>query len=183
MRKIKYQNWIYEILSESTEGRTSGGNQPSLQPFPTGEGDLEIEKEVRYAVAKLLEKEKIFIEQYYFEGKSYREIGQILKLNLKQVEYLHHKAVFKLKNLLAEFVARRFKMRIEKPIPEKLAHPNRIAKGCVICQNPQQKEIEKVIESKKDYQTWGVILKKLKQKFDLKIKAPQILMGHMKHKC
>lgn len=171
MRKIKYRNWIYEIMNE-TSPRSS----------PTGEGDWEIKLEVRGALAKLSKEEKILIEQFYFEGKSHKEIGQILKLNSKQVEYLKQKAVLKLRNLLADFVARKYKIQVSQFSQSKMIQNRQKPTGCVICQNPKQKEIEELIASKKDHQTWRVIFKKLSQRFNLEIKAPQVLVGHMKHK-
>ncbi len=173
MRKIKYQNWVYEYLADRTEAEI----------FPTtNKVDPELERKVRQALSRLAAKEKILIEQFYFQGRNYQEIAQILRLNLKQVEYLHRKAVFKLKNLLAEFVKKRFKIRIDKLAVGKSVNPGKTAFSCVICQNPRQKQIEELIESKKEQETWGVVLKKLKNKFNLDIKAPQVLMGHMKHR-
>lgn len=186
MRKIKYQNWIYEILHET-----------SPRPSPTGEGDFslplvgeggvsavdpEIEQQVKQALTRLSEKEKIFVEEFYYQGRSYKEISGILKINLKQAEYLHRRAIFKLKNLLADFVERKFKIRVDKGILDKSATNHKSSVVCVICRNPKQKEIEKVISSKKEHQTWRIILKKLKQKFNLDVKAPQVLIGHMKHR-
>ncbi len=171
MRKIKYRNWIYEIMNETSPG-----------PSPTGEGDWEIKQVVRKALAKLSKEEKILIEQFYFEGKSHKEIGQILNLNSKQVEYLKQKAVFKLRNLLADFVARKYKIQVSQFGQSNMIRNRQKPTGCVICQNPKQKEIEVLIASKRDHQTWRVILKKLRQKFNLEIKSPQILVGHMKHR-
>ena len=71
---------------------------------------------------------------------------------------------------------------IDRVSPEKSVKHRKSVFACIICQNPKQKEIEKVISSKKDFQTWGVVLKKLKNEFKLHIKAPQILIGHMKHR-
>lgn len=178
MRKIKFQNWIYEVINET-----------SPRPSPIGEGeggvsvvDPEIEQQVREALAKLSEKEKIFIEEFYYQGRSYKEISGILKINLKQAEYLHRRAIFKLKNLLADFVEGKFKIRVDKVTLDKSVTDRKPSVVCVICRNPKQREIEKVIASKKEQETWRVILKKLKRKFNLDIKAPQVLMGHMKHK-
>lgn len=173
MRKIKYQNWIYEILTETDSPQEN---------CSAGKTDSELEQKVQQALVRLSEKEKIFIEEFYYQGRSYKEISGILKINLKQAEYLHRRAIFKLKNLLADFVERKFKIKVDKVILAKSDTNHKSGVVCVICRNPKQKEIEKVIGSKKEYQTWRVILKMLKQKFNLEVKAPQILIGHMKHK-
>ena len=173
MRKIKYQNWIYEILTE-----TDSPQENCL----SGKADSELEQKVQQALARLSEKEKIFIEEFYYQGRSYKEISVVLKINLKQAEYLHRRAIFKLKNLLSDFVARKFKIKVGGVSPEKSVKHRKSAFACIICQHPKQKEIEKVINSKKEQVTWRVVLKKLKQKFDLEVKAPQVLMGHMKHR-
>jgi len=196
MRKIKYQNWIYEVINE-TSPRPSPTGEGDFSPPLVGEGDgsinspqrggvsavdPEIEKQVRKALARLSEKEKIFIEEFYYQGRSYKEISRFLKINPKQAEYLHRRAIFKLKNLLADFVERKFKIKADHVTLDKSITDHKSAAVCVICRNPKQKEIEKVIASKKEHQTWRVILKKLKLKFDLEVKAPQVLMGHMKHR-
>src|SRR4030067_304972 len=137
---------------------------------------------MKIKTGKTSEKEKIFIEEFYYQGRSYKEISAILKINLKQSEYLHRRATFKLRNLLAGFVERKFKIKVDRVSPEKSVKHRKSVFACIICQNPKQKEIEKVISSKKDFQTWGVVLKKLKNEFKLHIKAPQILIGHMKHR-
>jgi len=173
MRKIKYQNWIYEILTE-----TDSPQENCL----SGKADSELEQKVQQALAKLSEKEKIFIEEFYYQGRSYKEISQLLKINLKQAEYLHRRATLKLKNLLADFVERRFRIKADKITPGKSGTSHKSTAVCVICRNPKQKEIEKVIGSKKEQETWRIILKKLKQKFNLEVKAPQTLIGHMKHR-
>lgn len=174
MRKIKYQNWVYEVLNENLSDKECAIEETNADP--------EIEQQVKQALARLSEKEKIFVEEFYYQGKSYKEISRILKLNLKQTEYLHRRAIFKLKNLLSDFVARKFKIKVGGVSPEKSVKHRKSAFACIICQNRKQKEIEKVISSKKEHQTWRVILKKLKSKFNLDIKAPQVLIGHMKHK-
>ena len=196
MRKIKYQNWIYEVINE-TSPRPSPTGEGDFSPPLVGEGDgsinspqrggvsavdPEIEKQVRKALARLSEKEKIFIEEFYYQGRSYKEISAILKINLKQAEYLHRRATFKLRNLLAGFVERKFKIKVDRVSPEKSVKHRKSVFACIICQNPKQKEIEKVINSKKEQETWRVVLKKLKSEFNLDIKAPQILIGHMKHR-
>jgi len=173
MRKIKYQNWIYEILTETDFQKEN---------FSAGKTDSELEQKVQQALARLSEKEKIFIEEFYYQGRSYKEISGILQINLKQAEYLHRRATLKLKNLLADFVERRFKIKADKITSGKSGTSHKAMAVCIICRNPKQKEIEKVIAGKKEFQTWGVVLKKLKVKFNLEIKAPQILIGHMKHK-
>ena len=173
MRKIKYQNWIYEILTETDFQKEN---------FSAGKADSELEQKVQQALARLSEKEKIFIEEFYYQGRSYKEISVVLKINLKQAEYLHRRATLKLKNYLADFVERKFKIKVNKVTFDK-SDPNRKPDVvCVICRNQKQKAIEKVIGSKKEQETWRIILKKLKQKFNLEVKAPQILIGHMKHK-
>ena len=173
MRKIKYQNWIYEIFTETDSPEEN---------FSAVKADSELEQQVKQALARLSEREKIFIEEFYYQGRSYKEISAILKINLKQAEYLHRRATSKLKNLLADFVERKFKIKTDEVTLDKSVTNRKSGVICVICRNPKQKEIEKVIGSKKEHQTWRIILKKLKQKFNLDIKAPQILIGHMRHR-
>ena len=174
MRKVKYQNWVYEVLNEK-EGCPA-------DVYAERQVDPEIELKVKQALDKLSEQERIFIEEFYFQGKSYKEISSDLKLNSKQLEYLHRRAVFKLRNLLSDFVEKKFKIKVAEDSLDVKVKGRKSPSVCVICQNPKQKEIEKVINSKREYQTWGVILRKIKTKFDLKVRAPQILIGHMKHK-
>ena len=164
MRKIRFLNWAYEILTEAVELES---NIPLIEDSSS---DEELENKVRESLEKLEPEQKLLVELFYFQGKSYRQMERVLKLNNKKLEYLHQRTVADLKFLLSDYVQKRFKIKGD-------IVPN----TCVICEHPKRKEIEKIIDSKKESQTWKRVLKKLKQKFDLEIKAPQALMGHKRH--
>lgn len=55
-------------------------------------------KELELAIEKLSERDKIIINLYYYEGLTYKEIGEILKISESRVSQIHSKAIIKMRN-------------------------------------------------------------------------------------
>lgn len=55
-------------------------------------------KELQLAIEKLSERDKIIINLYYYEGLTYKEIGEILKISESRVSQIHSKAIVKMRN-------------------------------------------------------------------------------------
>ena len=55
-------------------------------------------KELELAIEKLSERDKIIINLYYYEGLTYKEIGEILKISESRVSQIHSKAIVKMRN-------------------------------------------------------------------------------------
>ena len=162
-RKIIYQNWIVDI------GFAPGRTAFILFEDNSSEPNLEIVAAVRDAIERLTPLEKEFVERFYFHGQSYLKIADDLGKRPRRVEGLHRRAINKLKKSLAEFVR------------EKFGVETTVDADCAICSSPFREEIDAMINAKKDEETWKNIIGILDERYGIKIKSPQALIGHKKY--
>ncbi len=188
--RMVYQNWIVDIGFDPTRLRTARnwGNPPLFESISLDDPSAsaisdeelrqvmserksasEIRSRVRQALKRLNLQEREFIAQFYFIGKSYREISQQSGRPVHKLEALHKRAVKKLKSELAGFVRERFGVGTEPDT------------NCPICQSPHVEEINRLISGRDKTATWRPIIKTLLEKYGLKINSPQILIGHEKY--
>jgi len=161
--KIIYQNWIVDIGIDPGQVGKIQIQSDLIKP------DEQVISAVRKALEKLDPEEQDFIETYYFQGKSYREIAELQNRRLSRIEGLHRRSLAKLKKYLVRFVKERFDIDAE------------IGRGCIICFSPHKEKIDRLIKAKKKRETWKKIIKILKDKYQIKITTPQILIGHQKY--
>jgi DNA-binding CsgD family transcriptional regulator len=157
-RKIIHQNWIYET------GHT--GSWEKNCPTPR---QGRIRHAVQKEVAGLSFREREFIELYWFQGRSIAEIAVLLGRKPYKLECLNRRIQRKLKSRLTDFVNSEFGLNLEK-------NPN-----CIICKHPRRDRIDILLEGKKPRETFKRIIQVLKTDFGIKIRTPQIIIGHMKY--
>ena len=165
-RRIRSLNWateLYGCSDEEVEGKNLTDFSNSGENF---ENDESINREVRKALEKLTPLEKQFIELFYFEFKGYPEIAQVLKRKDYKLEWIHKKALNKLKILLADFVKNRFQLDVSQTT------------DCLICQSPFRQELDELILNKKEEETYAPLIKIIKQRYGIDIKTPQVIIGH-----
>jgi RNA polymerase sigma factor (sigma-70 family) len=182
-RRIRYLNWADEVFGDSEEEFTlkvhPGGIEKeaiaglSYEDKRGAEDEEETFREetilkVREAVEKLSLLERQFIEYFYFDDKSYREISVILNKSIRRLERIHNRALGKLKILLSEYVKTRFKL----DLPEETE--------CLICKSPFRQKLDKLIKAKKEKKTYKSLIRLFKEKYGLEIKTPQVIIGHKK---
>jgi hypothetical protein len=171
-RRIKYLNWADELFAHSDEeiekkevACLSDENKSQV----VDDGDPLREEpnlKVRKAVRRLSFLERQFVEYFYFEYKSYREISVILNKSIHKLERIHHRALGKLKLLLSNYVKTRFKLSL----PEETE--------CIICKSPFRQELDKLIQAKKEEETYKALIRIFKEKYGLPVKTPQVIIGH-----
>ncbi len=161
--KIIYQNWIVDIGVDPGQSGKLQIQSDLIKP------DKQVVSAVRKALEQLESHEQDFIESYYFQGKTYREIAQLQNRRISRIEGLHRRSLAKLKKYLARFVKERFDIDAE------------IGRDCIICYSPHKEKIDKLIKNKKKQETWKNIIKILKEKYQIQIKTPQVLIGHQKY--
>ncbi|RKX20003.1 MAG: hypothetical protein DRP51_06445 [Candidatus Zixiibacteriota bacterium] len=161
--KIIYQNWIVDIGFDPGQTAKIGIKNDIIKP------DEKVISAVRTAIKKLTEQERNFIENYYFQGKTYREIARILNRRISRIEGLHRRSLAKLRKYLAGFVKERFGIDAE------------IGRECIICASPYKEKIDRLIKSKSRQETWKRIIEILWNKYQIRIKTPQVLIGHQKY--
>lgn len=161
--KIIYQNWIVDIGIDPGQAGKIQIQSDTIKP------DEKVVSAVRKAIEKLNPQEREFIESYYFQGKTYREIAEIQNRRISRIEGLHRRSLAKLKIYLAGFVKDQFDLDVE------------IGRDCIICLSPYKYKINKLIKAKKKQETWKKIIKILKDKYQIQVKTPQVLIGHQKY--
>jgi RNA polymerase sigma factor (sigma-70 family) len=166
--RIRYVNRVTKLfghLDQEIEQRILGSSTPDQERSKKEEL---IDRQVRAAVERLLPTEKQFVELFYFQVRSYQEIAGIMKKKTWKLERLHERALGKLRILLTDFVKEQF----EFEIPQETA--------CVICSSPFRGELDELIRSKKEDETYSRLIRIFKQKYGINVKTPQVIIGHKK---
>lgn len=164
--RVRYLNWALERsgMSGIPERRYDFDEEDQEKI----KKDQELEKKVHQALTRLDEIERKFILYFYFDCFSYEKIESLLKKRKDKLQRIHQRALDKLKLILKDFVEKRFKLKTDEKM------------SCIICQNPHREELDTIIKTKRKQETWKRIIKVLNEKYHLKIKTPQILIGHMR---
>ncbi|HVP35877.1 MAG TPA: sigma factor-like helix-turn-helix DNA-binding protein [Terriglobales bacterium] len=163
-KRIRTLNWIEgveepESLSEEAD---------SEEKMKEEKAKVELEEKVEAALDKLEAAEKEFVRYFYYDCKSYDQISEIMHKTKDRLERIHKSALEKLQFQLKGFVFQRYKIKIP------------LEKKCIICSHPYKEKLEELIKAKKKEETWKKTLRIFKEKFNLEIKAPQILINHQK---
>lgn len=166
--RVRYLNWATELYGCLDEEREKKALAEPCDEDNQPVADEQTSQRVREAIGKLSPLERRFIEYFYFEYKSYKEISLILNKKIHKLERIHTRALGKLKMLLSDYVKTRFKLYL----PEET--------NCIICKSPFRKELDKLIRAKKKEETYKRLMKVFHEKYGLNIKTPQVIIGHMK---
>ena len=165
-RRIRYLNWADELFAHSDEEIEKKEAACLSDEDKSRVVDEETNLKVRGAVGRLSFLERQFVEYFYFEYKSYREISVLLNKKIHKLEKIHSRALGKLKILLSNYVKTRFKLNI----PEETE--------CIICKSPFRQELDKLIQAKKEEETYKSLIRIFKEKYGLPVKTPQVIIGH-----
>ncbi|RKX28267.1 MAG: hypothetical protein DRP47_04785 [Candidatus Zixiibacteriota bacterium] len=164
--RIVFQNWIVDL-----------GRDPSWQELPAMSSEeigntALLRARVQQALLCLSDGERELIEQFYYMGRSYREISERSGRAIYRLEAIHKRALRKLRNELRYFIQERFHLdeTIERNISE-----------CPICNSPYRCDIDFVISQRDPTATWKPIMRYLRKKYNLDIRSPQTLIGHERH--
>jgi hypothetical protein len=125
-----------------------------------------VDCQVRSAVGRLSPAERLFIELFYFEFRSYQDIAGIMNKKTHKLERLHQRALGKLQILLAGFVKEQYKLEL----PRKT--------DCTICNSPFREEMEGLIRGKNEEETYSRLLRVFRQEYGVNLKTPQAIIGH-----
>lgn len=166
--RIRYLDWAIEHFGYADPEMEKKGMPELSTEEKSSIVDEETNLRVREAVGKLTPLEREFIEYFYFECKSYQVISQILNKKIHKLERIHNRALSKLKTLLSDYVEARFNLST----PEET--------DCIICKSPFRHELDKLIQAKKEEETYKSLIRIFKQKYGLDVKTPQVIIGHKK---
>ncbi|MEZ5359938.1 MAG: hypothetical protein R3F48_14065 [Candidatus Zixiibacteriota bacterium] len=159
--RIIYRNWIVDLGYDPANppdifGGTVGYNQSLICA-------------VDRAVNRLTADEADFIQRFYYQGQTYREIGQSTGRDTHNLEALHNRAVKRLRVILAS--------SIQLPEAEKSAEEQ----TCPLCRHKHAAEINELISTRDKRETWRPIIRILKEKYNLRVSTPQLLIGHTRY--
>ena len=163
LKRLIYQEWIVELGFDPYQ-IANIFNLIDKPPY-----NQKIIGAVRKAMTKLTPLESEFIERFYFCGETVPQIAVKLNTEKKRIKCLHRLSARKLRKYLAAFVKEEFDITVV------------IGTECILCKSPHRAAIDKMIKSKKKEETWKKINRILKEKYQIKITTPQILIGHQKY--
>ena len=183
--KLIYQNWLVEIgydprlKSEffeqfeqlSLEELFDSGfdilsSDQHNQPVGLKEN---IVKAVQSALEQLDDEEREFIIRFHFMGESYAEMIEQTNRKLYKLSALHKRALKKLKRHLKRFVLKQFNIKDDTPVV------------CPICNSDDLININRLLKERDKKSTLRPVIKELKEKYNIKINSPQIIIGHEKY--
>lgn len=184
-KRIVYQDWIVALGCDprSQAGAVSFPSTERLlasierladrlvgaEPPESEDGSKErVIEAVHEALGRLGEQERNFVILYFFMGKSCRQIAEESGRADHKIEALHGRVIKQLRTLLADFVTREFGLKIDR------------TNSCPICNSRFRAEMELLIASKKETDTWRETIRLIKENYQLRIKTPQTLIGHQK---
>ena len=163
-RRIVFQNWIVDLGRDPAE---------PWCPSSGSQDDLERSKEIRKAVVEALNclssEERQVVENHHFDGLTFREISEESGRAMHSLVALHRRALRRLRRKLEPFAKRLYGVSYEQDI------------SCPICDSEFCAEIDEFIAAKDVRETWAGIMRILRQKYNIKIRTPQTLIGHEKY--
>ena len=168
--RISYQNWIVDIGYDPQAGLTphaglipGGGLPPEV-----GKAEL-IRRAVELALESLSSDEREFIVHFHYMGQSYRHISEESGRAIYKLAALHNRALRKLKAGLTPFVRQHYAINDESDT------------DCMLCRSPYREEIDRIIDSRDPESTWRPVIRQLRERFDILIGSPQLLIGHARY--
>ena len=188
--RIVYQDWIVEIGYDPDNKVAPNGGDLFRADFISADHSAAavlsgadvlatrirrrelVRRTVTEALNNLDDDEREFVIRFHFMGESYRRIADKSGRSIHKLEALHKRILRKLKKQLAGFVHETFGLDRE------------VMSDCPICRSPFAAELDDIIRNRDRTATWRPVLTVLKNKYNLSISSPQLLIGHEKyHSC
>jgi hypothetical protein len=162
LNRVIYRNWIVALGREPCRIWRDG-------PRPADHFNQEIITAVNQAINSLDREEAWFIRAYHFQGMSYPEIGKIMGHVVHKLESLHRQALKKMKRQLQVRLGGKYNI------------PPPVDPACALCNHPQVEEINDLIRTKTERETWRRITRTLHDKYGIVMSSIQGLIGHQKY--
>jgi len=129
----------------------------------------EIIAAVRWAIDGLEPDEAEFVRMFYLRGMSYPQISALTAWP-RRLQMSRHRTALK-----------KLRLRLYKMLGGRYNVPIQLRLDCPLCDHPRIAEIDALIRTKRESETWRTIIKTLKTKFTIENVRPQILMTHRKY--
>lgn len=128
----------------------------------------EIRGEVRRTVARLQGLERVTIEGYYFDGKSFGRIAACEDISVSRVVVAHRHALSRLRELLAPHVTRWYGIGV-------MRNPD-----CPVCTSGWREDAEAIIDAKTADITWGQVMTRIERATGWHARSPKVLIMHQR---
>ena len=159
LKRLIFQNWIVDLGFDPDRGVESVEMS----------GSEVINEKVRSALKQIGEDEREFLARFYFMGETYKTIAEKTNREVYKLEALHNRALQALKKELGGFVEREFGIARKR------------VRNCPICCSPNRAAIDRLIDSKREDETWRGVIKIIRDKYRIKLGSPLVLIGHKKY--
>lgn len=170
-RRLTYSNWIAETGAQGRFAPMWAEND-DLSENRTTESirrQKKVEKTVRRAVNELPQDARELVIRYHFMGQS---IGYISEATGRRKSKLA---------ALLRSAHRILKKRLAAVLGENYGASSKATGTCPVCESPHRAEINLLIDSRDRARTWRPVIAALRQRYGIKITAPQVLIGHEKY--
>lgn len=169
LKRLIYQNWLVDLARNSS--------QVSLDEYSTNwltddSGDKRrelIERAVRSALETIPVEERELVERVHFMGESIPSIAKRSGHRVHRLEAMHLRALRGLKKALSGFAA------------EKLSIVAGQFRLCPLCNSRWRIEIDRVIDRKRPEETWREVIRIIYERFSIRVRTPQTIIGHRKY--
>ncbi|UCD63884.1 MAG: sigma-70 family RNA polymerase sigma factor [Candidatus Zixiibacteriota bacterium] len=164
-KRLIFHNWLAENGTgrrgyDAGDGRRSEDENRRLQ---------HIRDAVRRAVDCLPLEYRELVVRYHFMGESYQDIAARSGRKSYKLAAMHRRAFRRLRKLLALLVVEQYS--ISPP-----------STGCCpVCTSPRRRDADRLIAQRDPAATWRPIIAALRRRFEIKVRSPQVLIGHEKY--
>ena len=168
-RRVLFRNGIYKVAADPRA--VVGPAEFRVDPAAARHVDRTnlICRTVQAAIERLEPDEKLVIREFWYQGRTYRQIAAGLGRPRHRIETIHRRARRKLRRLLADFVEQLWGIQ-----------PRRPRRKCMICESPFRARIDRILAARKATETWRPVMQILREDFGLHIRSPQTLISHQK---
>ncbi|HOZ08900.1 MAG TPA: hypothetical protein PKW75_11495, partial [candidate division Zixibacteria bacterium] len=136
--------------------------------LPEPPEDSAATRAVTAALAALSDEEREFVRCFYYMGCTVAQIAGRTGRAEHRLEALRRRVERRLRARLGPFVRARYGIG---------ADPGR---ACPICGAARREAIEQAIAAKRPEETWGPVLRQLRERFGLPLRSPQTILSHVK---
>jgi hypothetical protein len=161
-RRVIARDWIVELGRDPLMGWH--GNYER-----TAEYNEEIIAAVRWAIDGLERNEGEFVRMYYLQGMSYSQISNTTGDGVPCLARTHRS------------VKKKLRLRIHKVLAGRYHVPARLRFDCPLCDHRRTEEIDDLLRSKAEHETWRRTIRILKMRFRMTDITPGMLITHREY--
>lgn len=161
-RRVVARNWIIQLGRDPSRGWHTDVEQTTCY-------NEEIIAAVRWAIDGLEPDEREFVRMYFLQGMNYADISARTGNRVQSLARMHCSARKKLR------------LRIHKMLAGRYNIPARLKFDCPLCEHPRAEEIDALLRSKAENETWRQTINILRTRFRMGGITPHMLISHRQY--